>query len=110
MHCEMFLCFSSILPRELHSVWKQFLSEFISLCFEISEIVSPVVHNSSPEGNIPLDALKGKKITAFSFQKEFTFMMNLHLIELCHEKTCLCHMHTTKVQMSDQRLFCSLPR
>ena len=61
MHCEMFLCFSSILPRELHSVWKQFLSEFISLCFEISEIVSPVVHNSSPEGNIPLDALKGKK-------------------------------------------------
>ena len=35
----------------------------MSVCFEVAATVSPVVSNSSPEGNIPEDAILGKSTT-----------------------------------------------
>ena len=32
----------------------------MNVCFEVATTVSPVVSNSSPEGNIPEDAILGK--------------------------------------------------
>ncbi len=39
--------------------WSQLISEIVLLTFEVATIVSPVVSNSSPEGNIPEDAILG---------------------------------------------------
>lgn len=40
--------------------WRNIFDIIINVCLEVSTIVSPVVHNSSPEGNIPEDAIMGK--------------------------------------------------
>lgn len=39
--------------------WKEFVSTLIDYCLQISQIVSPVVQNSSPEGNIPEEVIGG---------------------------------------------------
>ncbi|WAR03297.1 THADA-like protein, partial [Mya arenaria] len=45
------------IPDEYLSAWRQLLKKFISLYMQISAIVSPVVCNSSPEGNVPTESL-----------------------------------------------------
>ncbi|XP_052801972.1 thyroid adenoma-associated protein homolog [Mya arenaria] len=54
-------CFNNIhfrtIPDEYLSAWRQLLKKFISLYMQISAIVSPVVCNSSPEGNVPTESL-----------------------------------------------------
>ncbi|XP_053314799.1 thyroid adenoma-associated protein [Spea bombifrons] len=35
--------------------WRQLISELISMSYRLSEVVSPVVHSSSPEGLMPMD-------------------------------------------------------
>jgi len=39
--------------------WKEFAVTLIDYCLQISQIVSPVVQNSSPEGNIPEEVIGG---------------------------------------------------
>ncbi|XP_029658037.1 thyroid adenoma-associated protein homolog [Octopus sinensis] len=39
--------------------WRNIFDIIVNVCLEVSTIVSPVVHNSSPEGNIPEDAIMG---------------------------------------------------
>jgi hypothetical protein len=39
--------------------WKEFVGTLINYCLQISQIVSPVVQNSSPEGNIPEEVIGG---------------------------------------------------
>lgn len=46
--------------------WRCLVSELIAVCYRLSDVVSPVVQSSSPEGLIPMDAATG----AFWF---FTF-------------------------------------
>ncbi|KAM9847598.1 thyroid adenoma-associated protein [Aulostomus maculatus] len=36
--------------------WKRLVSELIAVCYRMSDVVSPVVQSSSPEGLIPMDA------------------------------------------------------
>lgn len=36
------------------------MEDLLFCCLEISDIVSPVVQNSSPEGNVPEEAIKGE--------------------------------------------------
>ncbi len=40
--------------------WRQFLSTLICLCFEVAEVVSPIVSHSSPEGNVPAEVKLGQ--------------------------------------------------
>ncbi|KAH9519566.1 hypothetical protein Btru_003022 [Bulinus truncatus] len=61
------LCIRYIMPeldyRILKPEWipeaKTFISHLIKSCLTLSRIVSPVVQNSSPEGNMPEDVLNG---------------------------------------------------
>lgn len=41
-------------------LWQPLMEDLLFCCLEISDIVSPVVQNSSPEGNVPEEAIKGK--------------------------------------------------
>ena len=35
--------------------WRSLLADLIEACFSMAAVVSPVVNNSSPEGNVPFD-------------------------------------------------------
>ena len=39
------------------SNWRNLLQDVIQSSLEVAEIVSPIVSNSSPEGNVPLGML-----------------------------------------------------
>lgn len=53
-------CFFRKLPTEEMLLWQPLMEELLHCCLAISDIVSPVVQNSSPEGNVPEEAIKGK--------------------------------------------------
>ncbi|XP_053476778.1 thyroid adenoma-associated protein [Ictalurus furcatus] len=40
---------------QLQAEWSQVVSDLIALCYRMSDVVSPVVQSSSPEGLIPMD-------------------------------------------------------
>ncbi|ROI98695.1 Thyroid adenoma-associated protein [Anabarilius grahami] len=54
-------CISAVLQQlntgslVLLSQWRAVVSELIGLCYRMSDVVSPVVQSSSPEGLIPMD-------------------------------------------------------
>ena len=35
--------------------WRNMIGEIVHICFELSDIVSEIVNNSSPEGHFPMD-------------------------------------------------------
>ncbi|KAK6183578.1 hypothetical protein SNE40_011032 [Patella caerulea] len=39
--------------------WKKMLEELMKSCLEVATVVSPVVQDSSPEGNVPAEAIRG---------------------------------------------------
>ncbi|KAK7482199.1 hypothetical protein BaRGS_00026548, partial [Batillaria attramentaria] len=39
--------------------WAQFFNRLLQVCLQVAEVVSPVVQNSSPEGNVPEEAVLG---------------------------------------------------
>ncbi|PVD25967.1 hypothetical protein C0Q70_13634 [Pomacea canaliculata] len=41
------------------ALWAEFIHCLLQTCFQVAEVVSPVVQNSSPEGNIPQEAILG---------------------------------------------------
>jgi len=51
--------FSRSITSEFLPYWQKIIRDLIGHCLEISEIVSPVVHNSSPEGNVPAETIRG---------------------------------------------------
>lgn len=53
----MFMCvFRSLTQTEQ---WRSLVSELIAVCYRMSDVVSPVVQSSSPEGLIPMDTDSG---------------------------------------------------
>ncbi|XP_029030898.1 thyroid adenoma-associated protein [Betta splendens] len=54
-------CITAVLQRlnneslKLTEQWRRLLSELITVCYRMSDVVSPVVQSSSPEGLIPMD-------------------------------------------------------
>ena len=42
------------------SHWRSLVAELISVCYRMSDVVSPVVQSSSPEGLIPMDTESGR--------------------------------------------------
>lgn len=43
--------------------WQALVSELIAVCYRMSDVVSPVVQSSSPEGLIPMDNDSGTLCT-----------------------------------------------
>lgn len=43
--------------------WQALVSELIAVCYRMSDVVSPVVQSSSPEGLIPMDNDSGRLCT-----------------------------------------------
>jgi hypothetical protein len=41
------------------SCWHSLIDEVVTMCFRLSEVVSPVVNSSSPEGHLPVDFQPG---------------------------------------------------
>lgn len=39
--------------------WRSLVSQLIAVCYRMSDVVSPVVQSSSPEGLIPMDSESG---------------------------------------------------
>ncbi|XP_035827600.1 thyroid adenoma-associated protein homolog isoform X2 [Aplysia californica] len=62
LHCIRFILheldFRTLTPEMLPSV-RDFIASLIHSCLNLSTVVSPVVQNSSPEGNVPEDAILG---------------------------------------------------
>lgn len=42
--------------------WRRVVSELVAVCYRMSDVVSPVVQSSSPEGLIPMDTDSGNQI------------------------------------------------
>ncbi|KAL4224170.1 hypothetical protein ACF0H5_017623 [Mactra antiquata] len=65
-------CFNDVefskIPQTQVESWRILLSRFVSLCCEISSVVSPIVCNSSPEGNVPMETLEGVDSSSDSLQ------------------------------------------
>ncbi|XP_033733610.1 thyroid adenoma-associated protein homolog [Pecten maximus] len=63
LHCIRYILFDVALKNlpqdQCLPYWQSFIQNLITTCLEISEIVSPVVHNTSPEGNVPVEAIGG---------------------------------------------------
>ncbi|KAL8624379.1 hypothetical protein ACOMHN_012779 [Nucella lapillus] len=47
------------LKEEERQPWAKFVNCLLHVCLKVAEVVSPVVQNSSPEGNIPDEAILG---------------------------------------------------
>ena len=46
--------------EECHKpVWSRYVGRLLEVCLQVAAIVSPVVQNSSPEGNVPEEAVLG---------------------------------------------------
>lgn len=60
--CVWLMCFCVFRSLVLLSEWRAVVSELIGLCYRMSDVVSPVVQSSSPEGLIPMDTESGKCI------------------------------------------------
>lgn len=41
--------------------WRSLVSQLITVCYRMSDVVSPVVQSSSPEGLIPMDSESGNE-------------------------------------------------
>ena len=67
---------------------------------QMAQIIQVLAISQWEEIDAKVQDLYGK------FEKVWCILLMLN--EPCHEKTCLCHVQTTKAQ-SDQRLCCSLP-
>nr|XP_061818983.1 thyroid adenoma-associated protein isoform X1 [Nerophis lumbriciformis] len=57
VHC-ITAVLQSLNTESLHhsEEWRRLVSELIAVCYRLSDVVSPVVQSSSPEGLIPMDA------------------------------------------------------
>ncbi|XP_067681790.1 tRNA (32-2'-O)-methyltransferase regulator THADA-like [Haliotis asinina] len=47
------------IPDTVLPHWKYFMEELIEACLDLARVVSPVVQDSSPEGNVPTEAIMG---------------------------------------------------
>ena len=58
-------CMSLCVFRSLRQTeqWRCLVSELIAVCYRMSDVVSPVVQSSSPEGLIPMDTDSGNLIS-----------------------------------------------
>ncbi|XP_048737624.2 thyroid adenoma-associated protein homolog isoform X2 [Ostrea edulis] len=62
LHCIRYILFGvnlRKLSKEEMLLWQPVMGKLLECCLVISDIVSPVVQNSSPEGNVPEEAIKG---------------------------------------------------
>lgn len=65
-HFLMFVCvFRSLSHSEQ---WRCLVSELIAMCYRMSDVVSPVVQSSSPEGLIPMDTDSGNLVSQPGFR------------------------------------------
>ena len=49
--------------EECHKpVWSRYVGRLLEVCLQVAAIVSPVVQNSSPEGNVPEEAVLGMAV------------------------------------------------
>ena len=49
--------------EECHKpVWSRYVGRLLEVCLQVAAIVSPVVQNSSPEGNVPEEAVLGTAV------------------------------------------------
>ena len=51
----MFVLVSSELQASSRAKWRHLLSDVVTTCFQVADVVLPIVSHSSPEGNIPDD-------------------------------------------------------
>lgn len=53
----MYICACVCVFRSLSQTeqWRFLVSELVAVCYRMSDVVSPVVQSSSPEGLIPMD-------------------------------------------------------
>ncbi|BFZ11478.1 hypothetical protein BsWGS_14517 [Bradybaena similaris] len=61
LHCIRYILQETTfkkLPLEMFPAAREFIQQLITSCLNLSKVVSPVVQNSSPEGNVP-EALLG---------------------------------------------------
>ena len=56
--------------------WRCLVSELIAVCYRMSDVVSPVVQSSSPEGLIPMDTDSGNLI----LQQAYTQLLHVRTI------------------------------
>lgn len=63
------------LVAESVSKWRDLLAHLITTCFEVAEVVAPIVNNSSPEGNIPDDVCIGDSVEGWSFLHRFVTVL-----------------------------------
>ena len=54
--CCVFWCRSLVLASQ----WRCLVPELVAVCYRMSDVVSPVVQSSSPEGLIPMDTDSGQ--------------------------------------------------
>jgi len=52
---RVFLTLFSEIKDSSREKWRRLLSDVVLTCFQVADVVHPVVSNSSPEGNIPDD-------------------------------------------------------
>ncbi|XP_076464247.1 tRNA (32-2'-O)-methyltransferase regulator THADA-like [Babylonia areolata] len=62
LHCIRYILdrvhFPSLKEGEI-TLWAQFVERLLHVCLQVATVVSPVVQNSSPEGNVPEEAVLG---------------------------------------------------
>lgn len=51
----MYICACVFRSLSQTEQWRFLVSELIAVCYRMSDVVSPVVQSSSPEGLIPMD-------------------------------------------------------
>jgi hypothetical protein len=55
--CDFMTC-RGLKDTEL-MLWRKYIDFLLQVCLQVAEVVSPVVQNSSPEGNVPEEAVLG---------------------------------------------------
>lgn len=58
--CDSLCVFFACSSLQLENEWRRAVTELLTLCYRICDVVAPVVQSSSPEGLIPMDTDSGK--------------------------------------------------
>ena len=71
-------------------MWSRYVGRLLEVCLQVAAIVSPVVQNSSPEGNVPEEAVLGTAVLCVDVAGHACGCSCVHVCVCSCVHVCVC--------------------